>query len=264
MELRPLGTTGHRVPVVGMGTWKVFDVPPQEEDRIGGVIRAGFEAGVRVIDSSPMYGRSEEVLGHALAGLRTEIFVATKIWTASGEEGRRQLRRQLGLYEGSVDLEQVHNLMGWREHLDWLEGERDAGRVRLLGATHWNPAAFDELEQVMRTGRIHAVQIPYNPLEAQAGERILPLAEELGLGVIVMSPFDEGSLLPGAEPEALEELGVQTWAQALLKWSLSDPRVHVVIPATSRPEHAVQNAAAGQPPWFDRDQRGLVSRLAGA
>ncbi len=264
MERREFGRTGRAVSVIGMGTWKVFDVPGPDETAASRVLRAGFDAGITVVDSSPMYGRSEAVLGRVLGERRPDAFVATKIWTPSPDEGRAQLERQLGFYGGRVDLEQVHNLVSWREHLGWLEAERDSGRVGLLGATHWNESAFDELELVMRSGRTDAVQVPYNPFERRAGDRILPLAEELGLGVVAMRPFGEGELLPGPEPEAVAELGVTTWPQALLKWTLSDRRVHVAIPATSSPEHVLQNAAAGDPPWFDPDQRRHVARLAGA
>jgi diketogulonate reductase-like aldo/keto reductase len=210
-----------------------------------------------------MYGAAERVLGRALAGRRERAFVATKIWTPSLAEGRAQLEAQLGFYGGRVDLEQVHNLVAWREHLDWLEGERDAGRVRFLGATHYSASAFDELARVMRSGRIEAIQIPLNPREREVEREILPLAEELGIGVIVMRPLGgEGALLPGPDPRELAPLGVDTWSQALLKWALSDPRVTVVIPATRSPAHAQQNIAAGSPPWFGPDERRRVESLA--
>jgi aryl-alcohol dehydrogenase-like predicted oxidoreductase len=265
LELRRLGADGPKLPLVGLGTWKVLDVPTSRRDEAAAVVGAAFERGVRVVDSSPMYGRAEEVLGFALSsrGLRDEAFVATKIWTRSVSEARGQLERQLGWY-GRIDLEQVHNLVAWREHLDLLESERDGGRVGLLGATHWSAAAFDELERVMRTGRIGAIQVPVNPLEREAEARILPLAEELGLGVIAMRPFGEGSLLrrPPGDEGALRALGVRSWPEALLRWTLSDPRVHVAIPATSSVEHAAANAAAGDPPWFDAEQRAVVERMA--
>jgi len=267
VELRPFGETGRRVPVVGLGTWNVFDLPPRNESTASEVVRAAFDGGARLVDSSPMYGRAEGVLGRALdaADLREDALVATKIWARSVEEGRSQFEAQLRFFGGRVDIEQVHNLVTWREHLGWLEAERGAGRVDLLGATHYREAAFDDLVEVMRTGRIHCVQVPYNPLERRCEREVLPLANELGLGVIAMRPFTEGSLLDRepADPGVLRSLGVESWAQALLKWTLSDARVSVVIPATARVEHAAANVAIGDPPWFDDDQRSLVARWAG-
>lgn len=196
MELRRFGRADLEIPVIGLGTWMVFDVAPSDEDRPRAVIEAAFGDGVRLVDSSPMYGRAESVLG-------------------------------------------------------------------LLGATHWNEARFSELIEVMETGHVDCIQIPYNPLERTADRDVLPLAEERGIGVIAMRPFAEGRLLARApsDPVVLRELGVETWAQALLKWTLSDRRVHVAIPATSSVEHARSNAAAGEPPWFEDEQRALVERV---
>ena len=243
MELRRFGRTGWEVPVVGLGTWQTFDVGQGEERGAREVVAAVWESGTRLFDSSPMYGRAEAVLGRALADRRTEALIATKIWTASMPEGREQFENQLRFFGGRVDLEQVHNLVGWRAHLDWLEDERDAGRVGFLGATHYSPSAFDELETVMRTGRIDAIQVPYNPLERDAERRILPLAAELDLGVIAMRPLGGGSLARRFD------------ASELLKWTLSDERVHVAIPATSSVAHARTNAAAGLGGWLSPDQR---------
>jgi aryl-alcohol dehydrogenase-like predicted oxidoreductase len=223
--------------------------------------------GANLFDSSPMYGQAERVLGQSLRGRRNEALVATKIWTPSGEEGEAQIHRALGYFGGRVELYQVHNLVAWREHLPRLERLKEEGSVLAIGATHWNPSAFAELGVVMRTGRIDAVQIPYNPREREVEREILPLAGELGLGVVVMRPFGEGSLMrrpPRSEDlTPLAPFGVTTWAHALLKWILSDPRCNVAIPATSKPGRTTENALAGKPPWFGPDERALVGRLAG-
>jgi aryl-alcohol dehydrogenase-like predicted oxidoreductase len=252
---------GVSVPVVGLGTWQVFDIPPREQQRADGVVGALLEAGGRVVDSSPMYGRAEEVLSEALRGRRDEAFVATKVWTRSVRDGRAQFARQIDWYGGRVDLEQVHNLVSWKDHLDWMESDQRAGRIGLLGATHYSPSAFGELATVMRTGRIQAIQVPYNPDEREVERQILPLAESLGLGVLVMRPLGSGRLGPGPPAEELRELGVETWAEAVLVWILSDARVTVAIPATGNPDHVRANARAGDHPGFTPEQRARVERL---
>ena len=267
MDRRPLGRTGLQVPAIGMGTWKTFDVRGAvDEARARTVVQHALDAGVTFFDSSPMYGESERVLGAALGESRQRALVATKIWTQSAEEGRRQAAAALGFYRGHVDLYQVHNLVSWRDHLTLLEDLQARGLVTAIGATHHQAAAFDELEQVMRTGRIAQVQIPYNPYQRDVERRILPLAADLGLGVVVMRPFGERKLLrrfPGAgDLQPLAAFGVTTWPQALLKWILSDSRCHVAIPATFDSAHLRDNAQAGEPPWFGPDERALVQRLA--
>ena len=256
MEERRLG------PVVGLGTWNTF---AGDARLAADVVGAALEAGTRVVDSSPMYGAAEASLATALRGRRDEVVVATKIWTAAAAQARRQLEAQLGWF-GRVDVEQVHNLVAWREHLPWLESERDAGRIGRLGVTHYAPSAFDELAAAMRSGRFDVVQLPLNPGDRLAERTLLPLAAELGLAVIVMRPLGEGALLrrtPRDEELArLSPYGVVTWAQALLKWTLSDQRIDLVIPATRDPEHARENGAAGEPPWFGPEERAYVERLA--
>jgi aryl-alcohol dehydrogenase-like predicted oxidoreductase len=263
MERRKLGQTGVELPVVGLGTWLTFDVDPDRQAIADAVVDRALASGTRVFDSSPMYGRAQEVLGRAIDGRRDDAFIATKIWTPSREQARFQLEAQLGWFDGRIDLEQIHNLVEWEQHLTWLDTEREAGRIRFLGATHYQAGAFNELEIVMKSGQIEAIQVPYNPHERDVERRILPLAEELGLGVIVMRPFGEGDLLPGPPQGDLEPLGVSSWPEALLRWILSDRRVTCVIPATMDAEHAEANAAAGEGPWFDDEQRALVEKLAG-
>jgi diketogulonate reductase-like aldo/keto reductase len=249
-------------PVIGLGTWKTFG---SDAHRAAEVVSAALASGIRLFDSSPMYHGAEASLGAALQDRREGTVVATKIWTQSLEEGREQYRRQREWF-GRVEIEQVHNLVSWREHLEWLEDERSADRVDRLGVTHYAPHAFGELAEALRTRRFDVVQLPYNPLEREVERELLPLAAELGIAVIVMRPLGEGALVRRApRPEELEPLrafGVETWAQALLKWVLSDERVDVAIPATSRPERTAENAAAGEPPWFGPEERRLVERLA--
>jgi diketogulonate reductase-like aldo/keto reductase len=259
MEKRRLG------PVVGLGTYRTFE---GDVARARDVVGAALASGVRSFDSSPMYGRAEETLGAALDGQRSGATVATKIWSPSAEEGRRQYETQRRFF-GRVEIEQVHNLVAWHEHLPWLEAERDAGRIDRIGVTHWSAGSFAELQRALRSGRFDTVQVPFNPGEREAELRLLPVAEELGIAVIVMRPFGgTGAPLLRRPPQdddlaPLAEFGVETWAQALLKWILTDPRVDLVIPATSRSERARENAAAGSPPWFGSDERAYVEQLAG-
>ena len=256
MEERRLG------PVVGLGTSRTFE---DDETLAGSVVGAALDAGTRLVDTSPMYGAAEGSLAAALARRRDDAVVATKIWTPSSDEARHQLEAQLAWF-GHVEIEQIHNLVAWCERLPWLEAEREAGRVGMVGVTHYGASAFDELADALRTGRFDTVQLPLNPLERECERTLLPLAAQLGVRVIVMRPFARGSLLrrvPAAgELDPLRPFGVETWPQALLKWALSDSRVDVVIPATSRPERARENAAAGTPPWFGAEERRLVERLA--
>jgi diketogulonate reductase-like aldo/keto reductase len=264
MERRLLGNTHLEAPVIGLGTWQVFDVDRTGVPRAREVVDAMFAAGARLVDSSPMYGRAEAVLGEALGERRAEAIVATKIWTPSAGEARRQFDDQMRFYGGRVEIEQIHNLVAWQDCLTWLEQERDAGRVGLIGATHYQASAFDELARVMRTRRIQVIQVPYNPRQRECEREILPLAEELGLGVIAMRPLGgAGAVIP--EPRETgwrEALGVESWAEALLRWALSDRRIHVVIPATANPAHAGANARAGLQPALGPEERRLVERLS--
>jgi diketogulonate reductase-like aldo/keto reductase len=209
-----------------------------------------------------MYGGAERALGMALAG--RDAVVATKIWADTVEEGRAQFARQLDWFGGRVDVEQVHNLVAWRDHLPWLEEERDAGRIGRIGVTHYARSAFGELAAALRTGRFDVLQVPYSPWERDCERELLPLCDELGVAVIAMRPLGGSGESRRRRVELTEsqrgELGADTWAQALLSWALADRRIDLVIPATSRPERARENTRVAD---LDSQQRALVERLAG-
>ena len=256
MEKRKLG------PVIGLGTSGTFK---GDAELATEVVAATIESGGRLVDTSPMYGEAEASLAEAFDGRREDVTLATKIWAPTLDEGREQYQRQLDWY-GRVDVQQIHNLVNWREHLEWIEDEREAGRVGMVGVTHWSREALPDLAAALRTGRFEQVQLPYNPFERECEEELLPIAAEQGLAVVVMRPFGDGDLFAEPPPEAalepLRRFGIETWAQALLKWVLSDDRVDVAIPATSRPGHVRENAAAGSPPWLGDEERAYVSSLA--
>jgi aryl-alcohol dehydrogenase-like predicted oxidoreductase len=267
MENRNLGRGSVSVPVVGLGTWRRL-AAAAAAGRHRELIDTALAVGIRLVDTSPMYGSAERLLAEALDGTREQVVIADKVWTPSPEEGVAQLARAVDWYGGRVDLMQIHNLVAWAAHLPMLEAARAQGLVGLIGATHYSTAAFPELAEVMSTGRIDTIQVPYNPMQREVERTILPLADDLGLGVLLMRPLGEGRLVrrqPGAaELAPLRPFGVTTWVQALIKWGLSDPRVHVSLAATAHPERLQENAAAGSPPWFGPEERALVLRLAEA
>ena len=186
MEERRLG------PVVGLGTWKTFD---GDLGTARAVVEAALESGVRLFDTSPMYGEAERTLAAALGRRRDEAIVATKIWTPDPAEAQRQYADQLEWFGGRIELEQVHNLVAWEEYLPWLEAERDEGRIERVGVTHYASSAFPELARALRTKRFDAVQLPYNPRERECERELLPLAAELGIPVLVMVPLGSGRLV---------------------------------------------------------------------
>src|SRR3954462_3065360 len=279
MEHRSLGRGRVGVPVVGLGTWRRLEAAAAA-GRHRELVDTAIETGIGLFDTSPMYGDAERLLAVALDGKRDQVVIADKVWTSSPEEGAAQLARAVDWCGGLVDLMQTHNLVAWRAHLPMLEAARDEGRVGLIGATHYSAAAFGELTEVMRPGRIDAVQVPYNPQQREVERTVLPLAEELGIGVLLIRPLGEGRGVRReprpAELAPLRPFGVTSWGQALLKWGLSDPRVSVSLAATPRPrrrpEHPpparpgrlAENAAAGAPPWFGPEERAYVARLVGA
>jgi aryl-alcohol dehydrogenase-like predicted oxidoreductase len=254
MLTRIIPRTGEELPVVGLGTWQTFDVGPEESDRapLREVLRRFFAAGGRVIDSSPMYGRAEEVVGDLIAEL-TPIpgpFLATKVWTRGREAGEAQMTESLRrLRQTQVDLMQVHNLVDVRAHLPTLNAWKEAGRIRHVGITHYATSAFDELEQLLATEPLDFVQLPYSLASREAEQRLLPAAAAHGAAVLVMRPFEEGELFRAVKGRALPdwaaEIGCTRWSQVFLKFILSHPAVTAVLPATSNPDHLAENVRAG-------------------
>jgi aryl-alcohol dehydrogenase-like predicted oxidoreductase len=269
VEWRDLGQSGLRVPIVGMGTWLTFDVYGKEEQAARrDLVTTALDQSVRLFDSSPMYGEAERILGSALTGRRERAVVATKVWSNDLRAGHAQIDRALLYFEGRVDLYQVHNLVRWRDYLPVLERMRKDGTARATGVTHYQTRAFPELAEIMASEQIDAIQIPYNALNRAAERELLPLAAQYGIGVVVMQPLGEGRLTRTApQPAVLRQFqafGCYTWPQVLLKWILSDPRVTAVIPATRDPDHLLDNAAAGEPPWFGPRERAEIAMLAEA
>lgn len=264
MRTRPIPSSGEALPVVGCGTWQTFDVGQKPEERAprAEVLRVLFESGGSVIDSSPMYGQAEGVVGDLLAasGARDRAFLATKVWTSGRAAGIAQMRRSAErLRSDKIDLMQVHNLVDWRTHLSTLRAWKREGRIRHLGVTHYTESAHDELEAVMRAETLDFVQLNYALDDRAAERRLLPLAAERGIAVLVNQPFGGGGLLRrlGAAPLPpwAAEIDCASWAQLLLKFLLGHPAVTCVIPGTSRPAHMADNARAGFGRLPDADMR---------
>jgi diketogulonate reductase-like aldo/keto reductase len=265
MLTRPIPSSSHPLPVIGCGTWLGFDVgrQPLEIDQRGKVLDALFDAGGRVIDTSPMYGSAEQVVGELLgrSAERDRAFVASKVWISGQRAGIDQMERSMRLLKREhVDLMQIHNLVDWATHLQTLREWKAQKRISYIGVTHYTESGYAELEKAMRDEHVDFVQVNYSVQQRQAEERVLPLAAELGRAVLANLPFGGGKLLHSLRAKDLpgwaREIGCETWNQALLKFVLSQQAVTCVIPGTSRPDHMQENAAAGQgeiPPraWWD-------------
>jgi aryl-alcohol dehydrogenase-like predicted oxidoreductase len=264
MERRRLGASGLEVPLIGMGTWQTFDV--RDPGRVQPVTDAALAHGATFFDSSPMYGAAERVLAATLGRRRRDVVIATKVWAGSAREAREQTRRAFEWYGGMVDLYQIHNLEAWETHLPYLEELKQRGRIRAIGITHWSRAHFGTLATIVATGRVDAIQVPYNPEEREIERELLPLAAARDVGVVLMRPLGQGALArrppPARELGFLADYGLRTWAQALLNWGVSEPRVTVSIPATSDVAHAVDNCAVGRARRFDVAARERVAALA--
>ncbi len=273
MRARAIPSSGEALPVVGIGTWQTFDVGASASERrpLEEVLRVFAERGGRVVDSSPMYGRSEGVVGDLARGLGVtdSLFLATKVWTTGRQAGVDQMERSLSLLGGRrLDLEQVHNLVDVATHLRTLAAWKEAGRVRYVGITHYSAGAYPEVERVLRSERLDFLQINYSLAEPQAELRLLPLAAERGVAVIANRPFGGGEALRRASgrplPTWAAELGCASWAQFFLKWILGHPAVTCVIPGTGKVRHLEDNLAAAEGPVPDATQRRRMAEAAAA
>ena len=256
--------SGEDLPVIGLGTWQTFDVGAAESARapLREVLAVLFANGGRLIDSSPMYGRSEAVVGELLSARKFDAkpFLATKVWTSGRQAGGRQMEQSLSrLRVPRIDLLQVHNLVDVATHTETLRAWKAEGRVRYIGITHYHKSAHAEVERWLKTGAYDFLQINYSLAERDAERRLLPLAQERGVAVLVNRPFAEGELFARVKgkqvPEWAKALGARSFAQLFLKWIIGHPAVTCVIPATAKPAHAIDNLGAGSGAFLDAEQR---------
>jgi diketogulonate reductase-like aldo/keto reductase len=261
---KPIPSSGERLPVVGLGSWITFNVgdDPELREECTAVMRAFFAAGGRMIDSSPMYGSSQAVIGHGLnqLGKPSALFSTDKVWTGSGPDGLEQIeesRAHWGVRR--FDLLQVHNLLAWEEHLPTLLAMKAEGRVRYVGITTSEGRRHEELEQIMASRPIDFVQVTYNVLDREIESRILPLAQERGIAVIANRPFQQGALIRRLQrhrlPSWAPEIGAANWAQFILKFIVSHPAVTCAIPATTQVAHVKENMGAATGPLPDGAMR---------
>ena len=255
MQVKPIPSTGEPLPVIGAGTWQTFDVGGDGAARapLCEVLKLFSQLGGRVIDSSPMYGAAESVLGDLVAelGLRDRLFMATKVWTSGREEGLRQIEASFKrMRVQQMDLMQIHNLVDVGTHTKTLRDMKSAGRLRYIGITHYTASAYPEIERWLKAEPYDFLQINYSLGERDAERRILPLAQEKKVAVLANRPFAEGALFSRVRGKALPpwagELGIESWAQYFLKWIVSHPALTCAIPATGKPEHMKDNMAAGR------------------
>jgi diketogulonate reductase-like aldo/keto reductase len=254
MLTRAIPSSSENLPVIGLGTWQALDVDLTSDNRrqLGDVLSLFVKLGGRVIDTSPMYGRAEDVIGELTTelGIRDKLFLATKVWTRGKENGIKSMERSIKLLRAKqIDLMQVHNLVDVQTQLATLREWKTQGRIRYLGITHYEAGAFADVEKIMRSEKLDFVQINYSLMEREAEERLLPLAQERGVAVIVNRPFGGGDLFSRTRskplPDWATEFDCQSWAQFFLKWIVANPAVTCAIPATDKPRHLGDNMRGG-------------------
>jgi diketogulonate reductase-like aldo/keto reductase len=254
MLTRTIPSSGETLPVIGLGTWRAFDVELTADIRkqLEGVLSLFVKLGGRVIDSSPMYGRSEEVIGDLTSspGIREKLFLATKVWTRGKENGIKSIERSMALLRTNrIDLMQVHNLVDVNTQLATLREWKHQGRIRYIGITHYESGALSEIEKLMRTEKFDFVQINYSLMEPEAEQSVLPLARERSIAVIANRPFGAGDLFSKVRskplPDWAAEFDCGSWAQFFLKWIVANPAVTCAIPATDKARHLEDNIQGG-------------------
>jgi diketogulonate reductase-like aldo/keto reductase len=264
MASRKVPSSGEEIPVIGMGSSDTFDVgdDPASREGLRGVLRSLVAGGGRVIDTSPMYGRAETVLGDLIEGLGLgpKLWIATKVWTRGRDAGARQIEESFArLRTKKLDLLQIHNLLDWREHVPTLRALQAAGRVRYSGITHYRADAHADLERVLGEEKFDWLQVNFSLAEREAEQRLLPYCRDRGVAVMVNRPFADGAMFAKVRGRPLpgwaEEIGCRGWGQFFLRFVVSHPAVTCVIPATSKPQHMIDNAAAGLAPLPDEQQR---------
>ncbi|MFC5411880.1 aldo/keto reductase [Larkinella bovis] len=268
---RPIPVSKENLPVVGIGTWQTFDVTgTAEKEPLLQALKAVQQAGGKMIDSSPMYGRSEEVVGDltAKSGFQNQFFYATKVWTRGREAGIRQMEESMQkMKRSALDLMQIHNLVDWKTHLETLKAWKAAGKIRYIGITHYTDSRHDELIDILSKEPIDFVQFNYSILSRNAEKRLLPTARDKGVATIINQPFAEGRLfsrVKGKElPAWANENEIHSWAQFFLKFLIGHPAVTCVIPGTSNPKHAADNMLAGHGRQPDAALREKMAALIG-
>ena len=262
--VKSIPSSGERIPVLGMGSWITFNVGNDAAARAVRVevMKAFFAAGGGVVDSSPMYGSSEDVIGHCLSKLPESVplFAATKVWTRTKRLGMMQMEASARFWRrSSFDLMQVHNLVDWQTHLETLGDWKDSGRIRYVGVTTSHGRRHNRLVEIMNNQSLDFVQFTYNLMDREAEQRLLPLAAERGMAVIINRPFQRGALIDRLKgkplPDFAAEIGCRTWPQYLLKFIVSHPAVTCAIPATSNPAHMRENMIAARGPMPDAQLR---------
>jgi diketogulonate reductase-like aldo/keto reductase len=251
---RSIPSSGEKLPVIGLGTWRVFDVGSSSSERapLEEVLRAFVQRGARVIDSSPMYGRAEEVIGELTTklGIQSSLFLATKVWTTGKREGIESMERSFARSRTKrIDLMQVHNLVDAKTHLETMREWKNAGRIRYIGVTHYEAGAFPAVERILSEEKLDFLQINYSLMEREAEQRVLPLAQERGVAVIVNRPFGGGDLFDRARaqklPDWAAEFDCKSWGQFFLKWIVANPLVTCAIPATGKVSHLEDDLFGG-------------------